>query len=172
MAYCKIKTRIIFCLFFTISSFIYGNERINVNSKLKRITKDYIIFDVCILNNTLETLYFYPNGITGSFDIVNASVMIETNTDYKYGESFISAHSPYWQNNECLELRPQKRLRYRYKIRINYNLKTKILNNTTIKYSICVIDKNITDIKNFEEYLQYMKHNILLDKVYVLSERL
>ena len=170
MAYCKIKTTILLCLFFSISSLLYGNENINVSSKLRRISKDYIIFDVYIYNNTYETLYFYPNGITGSFDIVDESVMIETNNDYKYGETFIAAHSPYWENSECLELKPGKKVRYRYKKRINYNFKTKITNKTTIKYSICVIDKNIKDINNFEEYLQCMKDNLLYNKIFVLSE--
>ena len=169
MVHRKIKTIIFVSLFFTISSLLYGNEIINVSSQLKRITKDYILFDVCLFNNTIETLYFYPNGITGSFNIVNESLMIETNNDYKYGENFIAAHSPYWENIECIELRPQKKVKYRYKKKINYNLKTKITNNININYSICVINTNITDINNFEEYLQCMRNNILSDEIFLLT---
>jgi hypothetical protein len=148
-------------LIFSFSGFIFANENIQVDSKLKKLTSNKIIFDVIVQNNTEQTLFFYPNGVTGYSYIVDKILYIIPNYDEKYGTGFVSAHQPFWNKIECIEIKPKNKIRYRFKEEINYNLKDNLSNVSQIKFSLCVIDKNINEINNFNMYLDFVKNNLL-----------
>lgn len=166
MAYSKIKRICIIILIFIIRYSLYGNENITVASKLLKKTDKYISFNVYLINNTSDVYYFYPNGIFSIYDINDSTLVITTNNDINYGEDFIAAHPPYYEKLKCIELKPHKKIKYHYKFKIYSDL-SKI---SKFQLSICVIDKNLTDLKSFEEYLYEIKSNLLADKKYLISE--
>ena len=47
--------------------------------------------------------------------IGNDTLFIIINDDAEYGKSFVSAHEPYWKESACMELKPGKAIKYRYK---------------------------------------------------------
>lgn len=120
--------------------------------------------------------------------IGNDTLFIIINDDAEYGKSLVSAHEPYWKESACMELKPGKAIKYRYKKQLakksnkdaddKPNKKKKkegltkedVLSVKRIVYSICVVDTPITELQIFDEYLQCMKTNILTDKIFVLSD--
>lgn len=179
MPHSKIR-KFVFLMMFVFVSSLYCEEAVDVSSKLEAITDDHLIFDTIIQNNTDRNLYFYPKGAKGFLRAVDDTFLVIPNNDAKYGEDGIAySHEPYWNESECIELKPNKKLKYRYKIRIHY--KSKIPKNNLSKedvlavpkiaYSICVVDTPISEIKSFDEYLQCMKTNILADKRFILYDK-
>lgn len=166
MAHSKIIKVLI--LFFSFSVLLFANENIQVDSRLLKLTSNSVIFDIIIHNNSEQTLYFYPNGVLGYSYIVDTILFIIPNYDEKYGSGYVSAHQPVWNNIECIEIKPRNKIRYRYKEQINNDLKEKLSDVSTIKFSLCVIDKNINEINNFNMYLDSIKNNLLSNISYIL----
>lgn len=178
MAHSKIK--FIFLMFTLFTGSLFAENSVEVTSKLKKITDDYLIFDTIIQNNSDKNLYFYPNGAKGFLGVIDDTFLVIPNNDANYRkDGIVAAHEPYWNESECIELKPNKKLKYRFKIRINYKSKIKknclskedVLSVPKIAYSICVIDKPIGDIQCFDEYLECMKTNILADKRFILYDK-
>ena len=179
MSHSKIKT-LVFLMMFIFTASVYCEELVEVSSKLKKITDDYLIFDVTIKNNSKTKLYFYPKGAKGFLRAVDDTFLVIPNNDANYGENgIVAAHEPYWNESECIELKTNKKIKYKYKIRISY--KSKIPKNNLSKedvlavpklaFSICVIDRHISEIKSFDEYIQCMKTNVLADKRFILYDK-
>ena len=139
MSHSKIRT-LVFLMMFVFASSLYCEEAVDVSSKLRSITDDYLIFDVIIKNNTDRNLYFYPKGAKGFLRAVDDTFLVIPNNDAKYGEDgIVSAHEPYWNESECIELKPNKKLKYRYKIRIHY--KSKIPRDNLSKEDVLAVPK-------------------------------
>lgn len=179
MSHSKIK-KLLFLMMFVFAASLYCEEAIDVSYKLNKITDDYLIFDVTIKNNSETKLYFYPKGAKGFLKAVDDTFLVIPNNDANYRENgIVAAHEPYWNESECIELKPNKKFKYKYKIRIHY--KSKIPKNNLSKedvlavpklaFSICVIDKHISEIKSFDEYIQCMKTNILAGKWFILYDK-
>lgn len=167
MAYSKIRKIVI--LLFCFCSNLFSKDLIDISSKLIKINENKIIFDVFIRNNSTETIYFYPKGLERYIYIKEKKLFIIPNNDEKYGEGFISAHSPRLTGIECIEIKPTNKIKYRFKINQNPNITEKLLNVSNINFSLCIIDKNIKEIISVNEYLYCIKNNLLLNKFYVLE---
>ena len=99
------KIRKIACfLFVFLTASLFAEEPVEVTSELKKRTRKELVFDVFLINNTEETLYFYPKGFFGYSHIEDDTFKMIFNYD---GESpVMSAHAPYWQEQEYIELPP------------------------------------------------------------------
>ena len=176
MSHSKIRKVLCFlCVFLTTP--LFAEEPVEVTSELKKRTRKELVFDVFLINNTEETLYFYPKGFFGYSYIEDDTFKIIFNYD---GESpVMAAHDPYWQEQEYIELPPGKKIKYRYKksIKNSYSKKTgylykkEIYDLQKIEFSLCVVDKSIKELNSFDEYLQCMKTNIIADKWFVLYDK-
>ena len=171
------KIRKIACfLFVFLTASLFAEEPVEVTSELKKRTRKELVFDVFLINNTEETLYFYPKGLFGYSHIEDDTFKMIFNYD---GESpVMSAHDPYWQEQEYIELPPGKKIKYRYKksIKNSYSKKTgylyekEIYDLQKIEFSLCVVDKSIKELNSFDEYIQCMKTNILAGKWFILYD--
>ena len=110
MSHSKIRT-LVFLMMFVFASSLYCEEAVDVSSKLRSITDDYLIFDVIIKNNTDRNLYFYPEGAMGFLRAVDDTFLVI----------------------------PNKKLKYRYKIRIHY--KSKIPRDNLSKEDVLAVPK-------------------------------
>ena len=71
----KVKSALLFMMLFFVAS-VYGEEAVEVSSKLKKIGNDYLIFDIIIQNNSDRNLYFYPEGVLSRSNIVDDTLFI------------------------------------------------------------------------------------------------
>ena len=188
MAHSKIR-KLFFTLLFILEFPLFCEDAVNVSAKMKKITSSNFVFDIEIVNSSDRTLYFYPEGVFGRFEIEDDTLLIVLNNDATYGTHFVSAHEPYWNESLCLELVPGKKTKYRYKGMVSpeqKNDKKSAIKKKKMKtgvskadisgtkkamYSLCIIDKPISEIRTFDEYIQCMKSNLLGDKWFVLYDK-
>lgn len=161
MAHSKIRKVAI--LMFCLCSKLFCESFINVSSKLIKINDGEITFDVFIKNNTEDSIYFYPEGAKSFSFSENDTLFIIPNSDTNYYDGFISACPPELSNLECIEIKKGKEIQYRYKQKKNTIKNVSFLDFSKIELSLCIIDKNIKEIKSFDEYLECIKNNLLSD---------
>ena len=174
----KIKRFMLSILIFILTATLFAEEPVEVTCKLKKRTKKELVFDVFLLNNTEETLYFYPNGVFGYNYIENDTYKMILNYDADC--PLASSHDPILDEKHYLEMIPGKTVKYRYKKNIQnpYNKKTRtyqyekeIYDLFRIEFTLCVVDKSLKDLNSYDEYKEYMSKNILKDKWYVLYDK-
>lgn len=163
MAYRKISCTFVL-LFILFSKRLYGEDKIKIIPKIESSYKSEIIVNVSIINTSEEKLFFYPEGVYRYINIIDKKLIFIPNNDSKYGEGFISAHEPIWNDNICITINPEEKVDYKYTIDLKSYSKRDIKNIKEIVIYLCIIDKSIKEIKSFEEYVENMNLTMITEE--------
>ena len=168
------KTKIILSsilIFYSMN--LFAQENLSIHTKLIKMNNKQIVFDVFITNDSMNTKYFFPHGISEKYKLEDNEIVIEFNNDGEYGNGLISAQEPFWKKRKGIILIPNKKIKYRYSIKINKYLESIGKENIEIKklvFTITVGNISLAEINSFNEYLEYMKSKDIYKERFILEK--
>lgn len=155
MSYRKIRYAVVL-LFILFSKRLYGDDRLTIALTIESKLESEIIVNVSIMNTSENKLFFYPEGAYRYTNIVDKKLIFIPNNDLKYGEGYIAAHEPIWKDNSCITINSGEKVDFQYQIDLNLYSQKEIKNLKELVIYLCIIDKNIKEIKSFDEYVKNM----------------